>query len=60
MQYLDCIPDKDVSDVSAYLKTLQSSGDGSSDDEGGGGGGAVDLVLLLGAALLGFVRAVRR
>jgi hypothetical protein len=50
-----------VSDVSAYLKTLQSSGGGSGgDDGGGGGGGAVDLVLLLGAALVGFVRAVRR
>jgi len=60
MQYLDCMPDKDVSDVSAYLKTLQSSGGGSSGDDGGGGGGAVDLVLLLGAALLGLVRVVRR
>jgi PKD repeat protein len=59
MKYLDCMPDKDVSDVSAYLKTLQSSG-GSSGDDGGGGGGAVDIVLLLGAALLGLVRVVRR
>jgi len=62
MRYLDCLPDQDVSDVSAYLKSLPSSGGGSSDgDDGGdGGGGAVDLALLLGAALLGLMRAVRR
>ena len=60
MRYLDCMPDKDVSDVSAYLKTLQSSGGGSSDGDGGGGGGAVDIVLLLGAALLSLMRALRR
>ena len=61
MRYLDCLPDQDVNDVSAYLKSLPSSGGGSSDgDDGGGGGGAVDFVLLLGAALLGFVRVVRR
>jgi hypothetical protein len=48
-----------VSAVSAYLKSLQSSGDGLSGGDGGSGGGAVDIMLLLGAALLGLVRVVR-
>jgi PKD repeat protein len=56
MQYLDCLPDGDVTQVSAYLKSLKAS----NGDDGGGGGGAVDSVLLLGAALLGLVRVVRR
>lgn len=60
MRYLDCLPDQDVSEVSAYLKSQPSSGGGSSGGDDGGGGGAVDIVLLLGAALLGFVRVVRR
>jgi PKD repeat protein len=60
MRYLDCMPDQDVSDVSAYLKSLPSSGGGSASDGGGGGGGATDIVLLLGAALLGLARVVRR
>jgi PKD repeat protein len=60
MQYLNCMTDGDVSAVSAYLKSLQSSGDGSSGGDGGSGGGAVDIMLLLGAALLGLVRVLRR
>jgi hypothetical protein len=60
MQYLDCMPDSDVTAVSAYLKSLPSSGGSSGDDDGGGGGGAVDIVLLLGAALFGLMRVVRR
>jgi PKD repeat protein len=59
MRYLGCMPQDDVSQVSTYLKSLPSSGDGSSDGDGGGGG-AVDLALLLGAALLGFVRVAFR
>jgi len=60
MQYLDCLPDSDVTAVSAYLKSLPSSGGGSGDDDGDGGGGAVDIALLLGAVLLGLMRVVRR
>lgn len=63
MRYPDCLPTEDVSQVSAYLKSLPSGGGGSGggdDGEGGGGGGAVDIVLLLGLALLGLVRVVRR
>ena len=57
MKYLNCLPDGDVSQVSAHLKSLQSSGGGEDGDDGGGG--AVDIALLLGAALLGLVRVVR-
>ena len=60
MRYLDCLPDGDVSQVSAYLKGLGSSGGGSDSGGDGGGGGAVDVALLFGLALLGLTRVVRR
>ena len=66
MQYLSCLPDGDVSQVSAYLQSTGSSGGGSGGggdgggDGGGGGGGAMDGALLFGVALLGLLRIARR
>ena len=62
MQYLSCVPDADLNQVSTYLKALGSGG-GSGNDEGGGGGGggggAADPGLVVGLVLAGLARRRR-
>ena len=59
MQYMSCVPDADLNQVSTHLKTLGSGSD-SGGDEGGGGGGAADLGLVVGLVLAGLARRRRR
>jgi PKD repeat protein len=64
MQYLNCVPDADLNEMSAYLKTLGSGGGSGNDEEGGGGGGggggAADPGLVIGLLLAGLARRRRR